>query len=155
MKQYRPVVDWPEYQISDEGDVVGRNGPIRTFAVHGYLAFNVMRGKARKSLRVHREMLKAFYGDMPGLCARHRNDDPLDNRLSNLAWGTHRQNESDKRSNGGSLIGERHHQARLKIEQVRQIRASSERGTEIATRFGITPSQVCAIRRGRSWRHAT
>lgn len=46
--------------------------------------------------KVHRLVLEAFVGPMPpGLVCRHLNGCPTDNRLSNLAYGTHVENAQD------------------------------------------------------------
>ena len=46
-------------------------------------------------------MLEAFVGPRPpGELARHLNDDSLDDRLENLAWGTHADNRRDAWRNG-------------------------------------------------------
>jgi hypothetical protein len=57
-------------------------------------------GKQMKRL-VHRLMLEAFVGPCPpGLEACHYNDDPADNRLENLRWGTRTENILDAVRNG-------------------------------------------------------
>ena len=105
-----PVIGWPRYEVSDLGNVRGAHGPIKTFLVKGYLGFNVATaGGARKSLRVHREVLRAHKGDAPGLQCRHLDGNVLNCRLDNLAWGTQRDNEADKRKHGTVYQGERHH----------------------------------------------
>lgn len=55
---------------------------------------------------VHHLVLEAFVGPRPaGQEGRHLNDNPIDNRLENLAWGTRSQNLHDRVRNGI------HHQA--------------------------------------------
>lgn len=50
---------------------------------------------------VHSLVLEAFVGPCPnGLMARHANDDPTDNRLENLSWGTRSENSYDAVENG-------------------------------------------------------
>lgn len=50
---------------------------------------------------IHVLMLEAFIGPRPiDLEACHRNDDPIDNRIENLYWGTHIENMRDMVRNG-------------------------------------------------------
>jgi hypothetical protein len=54
---------------------------------------------------VHVAVLEAFVGQRPpGAEGRHRNDDPLDNRLANLQWGTHAENMADMMRNGNHFL---------------------------------------------------
>lgn len=154
IEHWKPVIGWPRYEVSDLGNVRSDRGPIKTFKVIGYPSFNAVDGPRRKSLRVHREVLRSHVGDIAGMFARHLNDNPADCRLSNLEWGTQAQNEHDKFINGHALIGEKHHQAKLTIDQVNYIRASKESGVYLAKVYGVTPTAICAIRRNRSWRKA-
>jgi len=51
---------------------------------------------AHRALRVHRLVAAAFLGPCPeGQEVRHLNGDRTDNRLSNLAYGTHQENVAD------------------------------------------------------------
>lgn len=50
---------------------------------------------------VHTLVLEAFVGPCPpGMMARHLNDNPTDNQLENLCWGTRRENSYDAVKNG-------------------------------------------------------
>ena len=55
------------------------------------------RGRGRSFKRtVHQLILETFVGPKPkGGVGRHLNDNPLDNRLVNLAWGTRKENSDD------------------------------------------------------------
>lgn len=147
------VVGWPGYRISTFGRVAGKHGLLSLFTVRGYLAFNVVNGRnRRKSLRVHREVLRSFRGDRPNMCACHNDGDVKNCHLDNLRWDTHKGNEADKKKHGTSLDGTNHHQCKLTKEQALVIKNSDEKGVVLAARFGVTSSLVCAIRRGRAWR---
>jgi hypothetical protein len=52
---------------------------------------------------VHRLVLTAFVGPQQKTqVVRHLNDDPLDNWLDNLAYGTHEENKQDQIRNNGA-----------------------------------------------------
>lgn len=153
IEQWKPVVDWINYEISDKGNVRGKHGKIKTFKILGYISFNVAKGRMkRKSLRVHREVLKAFKGNIHGLCVRHLDGNKENCCLENLAWGTHKENESDKRRHGRNLAGERHHQHILTLAQVRNIRKSPLQSIHLAKLYNVHKDTVYRIRQGRGWK---
>jgi hypothetical protein len=58
-------------------------------------------GDGGKSYRVHRLVLEAFIGPLPdGMEVRHLDDDPNNNHLTNLVYGTRSENMHDRVSNG-------------------------------------------------------
>ena len=109
--------------------------------------------------RVHRLVLEAFVGDAPDGCeCRHLNGNPKDNRLENLAWGTHKENMDDKIAHGTLLAGERHGSAKLTNAQVVEIRsalANGEQGRVVAARYGVGDNVVSRIKCGHRWRSVT
>lgn len=89
IEEFRPIKDWPTYEISNLGNVRRSGNPVKIFTGSTkYPGFNAVIGKQRKRLYVHREVARAFLGDFPGLVVRHKNDNPNDFRLENLCWGT-------------------------------------------------------------------
>lgn len=109
-----------EYEVSDCGrvrslqrrDSRGRTVNPRILKpqrnTSGHLQVGLATGKrgARLAL-VHRLVLEAFEGPCPpGMEALHADDDPSNNRRTNLRWGTRSENTIDKVRNG------RHNMAR-------------------------------------------
>lgn len=65
--------------------------------MHVYLT----RNSKKMTAKVHQLVLEAFVGPRPeGMVTRHLNGDPSDNRLTNLAWGTHAENNADTVQHG-------------------------------------------------------
>lgn len=101
----------------------------------------------------------------PKAQARHLNDDSLDDRLENLAWGSQSQNWDDAKRNGripnltgGSEPGEAHPRAKLTTTDVLAMRAAHNRGVtnaSLARRYKIDPSTVSNIVNHKAWRHLT
>lgn len=81
----------------------------------------------KKWFMVHHLVLLAFRGPkpFPKAQARHLNDDPEDNRLRNLQWGTQNENMNDLKRNERfpNRARERNSQAKLTEAQVREIRS--------------------------------
>lgn len=63
----------------------------------GYQTVTLWRDGKQKTALVHRLVLSAFIGPAPeGAEGLHGNGEPSDNSLSNLAWGTHSENQFDQ-----------------------------------------------------------
>ena len=114
MEQWRPVLGYESsYEVSSLGRVrslprviVRRNG--RPIPVKGGIrklvrsanSLRVTLGKSDVRL-VHHLVLEAFVGPRPeGAIGLHWNDDPTDNRVENLRWGTYSDNNHDRVRNG-------------------------------------------------------
>lgn len=80
-----------------------RKGRIRKLVPNNYGYLNVMLSKEgrQRCHKVHRLVLEAFVGPpKEGQEACHNNGEPLDNRLSNLRWGTKEENMADIKKHG-------------------------------------------------------
>lgn len=53
----------------------------------------------------------------------------------------------------GTLKGAAHHKSSLTEEQARTIKASAERGVDLAHRFNVAPAVISSIRNGHTWKH--
>lgn len=123
IEQWRAVPGYEgRYEVSDHGHVrslgfyinhprgkqVWRAGrALGGFAIqpHGYRAVELSSGSGLKTFKIHRLVLLAFVGPPPagkknGL---HKDDDPENNHLGNLRWGSHRENTYDSIENGGHV----------------------------------------------------
>ncbi|NIH98089.1 hypothetical protein FHU31_005095 [Mycolicibacterium fluoranthenivorans] len=62
-----------------------------------YLRVTLKSGERQRRIKVHHLVLLAFVGPRPpGLHALHCDDDPLNNHLSNLRYGTPSENQHDR-----------------------------------------------------------
>lgn len=120
----------------------------------GYTFVDLCTNGVRERKYVHHAVLEAFVGPCPdGHLTRHLNNDPSDNRLSNLRWGTPLENMHDKRRHGTQQVGEEIHAAILSEDDVREIRQSSERSRYVAKRFGVHETTIHDVRRRKTWKH--
>lgn len=114
---WRPISGYEDYySISSEGAVwSNRSGkPLRPVPVtRGYLTVHLSVDGARRTRLVHHLVLEAFVGPCPpGLLGRHLNDINTDNRVENLAWGTHAENSLDCSRNGHNVNAVKTHCSR-------------------------------------------
>lgn len=79
-------------------------------------------------------------------------DNPPCVNIDHLRIGTRQDNVNDAVAKDRHAHGERSGNAKLTGDQVRYIRASSERGVDLALMFGVSKQTVCDIRAGRSWK---
>lgn len=67
-----------------------------------YLQTTIWKSGKYRTRRVHVLVCEAFHGpaQLPGMEVRHLDDNPLNNRVGNLAWGTRVDNMQDSIRNG-------------------------------------------------------
>jgi len=125
----------------------------------GYKNVSVVINGRRKTKSVHVLVCSAFHGPKPFPKAevRHLDGTRINNRPSNICWGTRAENEADKRRHGTQAIGAKQGCAKLNDEAVRILRIAIPPGlwnpVDAAKVFGVWPSTIRAIVSGKNWRH--
>jgi len=111
---------------------------------------SVVLGRGTPGKPVHQLVMKTFVGEAPeGMEVLHINGDPIDNRLVNLHYGTRTENILDTYQNGGCW-------RKLSTDDVEAIRfglATGLKGIELAAMYGVSASEISAIKKGEhySW----
>ena len=100
MEIWKEVPDAPGYLVSDQGRVAKLMS--LTPSKVGYVQLSIPQNGRRRRFYLHHWVLSVFHGSKPfkDAIARHLNDDPLDNRAENLAWGNRSENQYDAFTNG-------------------------------------------------------
>jgi DNA-binding XRE family transcriptional regulator len=123
----------------------------------GYLQISMTRNGKVITPRVHKLTLAAFVGPKAeGQQCRHLDGDRTNNRIENLAWGSHAENEADKDRHGTRPYGDAHGNAKLTAEKVREVRRLLTLGMtqlRIAIRMGVSEPTIGMIATGRNWKH--
>lgn len=157
-----------------------------SWAGYKQITLTVSREKRSKSLLAHRLIATAFIpnpNDLPFI--NHLDGCKTNNIISNLEWCDQKRNMSHAKSLGillgnsgdnhwtrkkpnqvrrghlcnwssNPLVGERHSQARLsdeKIREIRKARAAGELLRVLAAKYDVCDSTICAACRGRRWTH--
>ena len=115
----------------------------------------------RKSWPAHRLAFHLFKGDVPaGLDVCHTCDVRACVNPRHLFTGTRAENMADCKAKGrtakgdmlGNRKGENANGAKLNWDNVREIRASSVPSTQLAPKYGVSPSLLNLIRKHKIWK---
>jgi hypothetical protein len=112
---------------------------------------------AGSSNKAHRVAFLLFRGPIPtGMFVCHVCDTSPCVNPDHLFLGTPADNTADMDAKGrrrtAALRGEANPRAKLTADQAAAIRASTERSSVVAERYGIAREYVWAIRKGLSWK---
>ena len=81
-----------------------------------------------------------------------RIDDNRGYEPGNVRWAIRRKQRVNSLK---GIFGSRHGRSKLTERDVEMIRSSPLTGVQLAQAFGVAPSVISGIRRGRSWKHVT
>lgn len=94
---------------------------------------------------VHRFVLEAFSGPRPdGMEALHLDNDPANNRIGNLRWGTKKENHQQRVRDGRG-----YRSTRLTARDVKKIRSKQHRAKDLAAEFGLSLEYIYKVRSGK------
>lgn len=141
------------YAVSDDGRVWSQRYArllAGSMSRDGYRKVQICAdGKARHRF-VHGLVAEQFVDGVGGQ-VRHLDGDKLNNRASNLSWGTCQQNIHDKWAHGKMVVGEKHHNNKIPEADIPAIRASVESNTAIASRYGVSRTAIYLIKKGKNY----
>ena len=172
MERWKQIEGYEGYEVSDRGRVRSLDRiiddmrwpkgwrrypgrvlvPVRTSA--GYL--RVKLGGGLNAVPIHQLVAGAFIGKCPeGKQVCHNDGNKNNNVVDNLRYDFPKGNMADRAKHGvwKPRNGERHHNAKLTVKQVRKIRGSKAPLATLAARYGVREAQISRIRLGQRWRH--
>ena len=174
---WKDVEGWEgQYQVSNFGNIRSLDKSVKTWygsrvckgkillpfkSKWGYLIATFSNKQKHQKYSVHQLVAKAFIPNPQNKPdVNHINGIKTDNRLENLEWATKQENIGHSWNTGLITIdqmpyGQSHHNSKLTEQDVREIRASAEKKTELAKRFNVTTSTIYYIRTCRSWSRFT
>jgi len=164
METWRPIPDFPGYEVSDCGRVrslfqrvYGQNGKHADWEIadepqrilkghvdnHGYHRVILRRNGQSYGRQVHALVMRAFHGPaLPGFECAHNNGDATDNHLSNLRYDTTWGNAQDKRWRNDEP-------PEIWVPQLRQERADGATLKGLAKKYHYAPNTIYRICRGQ------
>lgn len=172
MEKWRLIKDYPNYKVSNMGNVMhirgnilrpfdrGKNGPILQ---RGYLTVHLCSKdvKGYDNHSVHSLVMGAFVGTRPkGMVINHKNGIRWDNRLENLEYCTQSYNRKQDFIMGRqSFRGEKNNQVKLTEVEVKQIVELYGTGgytyRQLSKKYGVHPSGISNIFNGHCWSYLT
>lgn len=167
---YKKIKGFPLYRVCNDGSVWSFKMGFWMFLEgsltgQGRIQVLLSNNKGVRRFQVHRLVLEAFVGPCPlGMQCCHWDDNPLNNKLSNLRWGTGKENMADRKRNGIRFTspetvrkGETHYMTSFTEKQVKEIR--EERKTKktpyykMAARYGVSTTCIYHIVKRTRWKH--
>jgi hypothetical protein len=176
-ERWKDIPGFPLYQVSDMGRIRTYKGanqytPLRTtpkimkqrLGADGYRRVTLQNGEDHKEvIAVHLLVARAFRGASKGRVVRHKDGDRSNAKLSNLEYGSQKENNKDKIGHGTDPSGERNAASLLTAKEVRDIRKlrksinpeTGRRWTQedISLDFGISRQAVSDIVLRKTWTH--
>lgn len=170
---WNPVVGFAGYEVSDHSNVRttrARNGrgvckprPIKARALSGkpYLRVTLTDNEGKQvDRKVHLLVLEAFRGPRPNpkMDGCHEDGNAQHNTLSNLYWGTKKDNAQDRVRHGTQVHGTTHPLVELTEQQVLEVKQAMTSwkrgmGRMFAKKFGVSDAAIADIRSKRTWSH--
>lgn len=163
-KEWREIPEFAGYFASADGEILSlAKSASKPYILKqqanrwNYRYVFLYRNKEMRKMFVHRAVLMAWVR-MPEEWeeGRHLNDNPSENYLENLAWGSRQDNVDDKRKNGRIPIGEDVSAAKLtegEVTELRRLYGEGVSSQELADMYHISKGQVTKTVRGGSWSH--
>lgn len=169
---YIPVMNWKpiagtdQFEISDGGIVrrskdcpFSKKGHIMKWSPNDNYAYITIKiNGVNKRCAIHRLVLETHGEAQPaaGLQVRHLDGNPKNNHISNLKWGTAKENQLDRVAHGTMKFGESVGTSKLTKEDVYTIfkrRLAGESAISIAADFNISTSSIFNMETNKSWKH--
>lgn len=84
---------FPGYHITKEGKLYRYGKLLKVYHHHRYLRCKLHNGSISKNVKIHRLVAEAYIPNPNNLpIVMHLDDNLLNNIVSNLKWGTHKEN---------------------------------------------------------------
>lgn len=169
----KPVPDCSGYAATDDGRVLSclskyptKEFPYKKWAeikatkgARGYWVIALQFHSGRRQIKLHQVILLAFKGK-PAANQQgcHWDDNPDNNHIRNLRWGTSKENRADLIRNGRMFDrkGMKHPMTDLTdldIFAIRKMRSEGKTLKVIGEKFNRSEAMISLISRRKNWKH--
>lgn len=170
--EWRIIPSFDSYEVSEYGQVrrikLGINGKgAGTFIgkvmkpyvrEDGYDMYILRKNNKSFHKKAHQLVCETFISPKPEdkteVC--HADGTRTNNHWTNLRWGTSKENKSDMVAHGTRLCGEKSGNAKLRVEDVVEIKKLASAGMlhrVIAEKYGVRQPAISRIVSGERWKH--
>lgn len=132
----------------------------------GYCTVELSKNTDKNKFKVHRIVAFTFLPVAQGKdFVNHIDNDPLNNRVSNLEWCTSAENVNHSVKQGRHagienipesmrrMVGSKNFSSKLTEDQVIQIRSMKMPQRQIAKMFGVSKTAIKFVQQRKSWTH--
>lgn len=153
MPELRTIPNFPNYCVSDEGEIFRTKTMrrIKPVARDGYMRVGIFNLDGRKFVCVHTLVLETFVSPKPSprhVGAHAPSNDRTNNAVTNLRWALPEENEEDKRAAGTKRNGVRRKLSAEEVQRIRDRAAQNESFNTIGRSMALHPYSVARIVRG-------
>jgi hypothetical protein len=160
MIEWRACRGYPNYEVSNEGDVRNIRSGLQLKPMmnprSGYLQV-ILRNPdkpKRETLKIHRLVAIAFLPnplDLPAVNHIGADGNKKLNTVENLEWVTHAENHLHRARILRKCAFENHGMSKLTPEQVQQLRSDARSSRAIAHDYPVNARQIRRIRSKENW----
>ncbi len=148
---FKVIPGYPNYEINEEGVVRNiKKQSVLKPANNGNGYYFVYLGRGNHCY-IHTLVMLAHVGPKQADCVRHIDGDGSNNCLSNLEYGSFRQNSDDRQRHGtwGWKLTERH------VRVIRGLWNCGFNRIRLSEIFGISTKHITEITKRKRWQHVT
>jgi hypothetical protein len=95
MEEWRVITDFPNYSVSNYGNVINTktNKMMKLNFKGGYYCISLINNNDKKSFKVHRLVALSFINNSENKSdVNHKDKNKLNNHINNLEWNSHQEN---------------------------------------------------------------
>ena len=165
-KEWRLVPGWEKFAVSNCGDVfdIETKKLLHTTGRKPQVWLKI--GPTFRTASPGRLVLEAFVGPCPnGMECCHYDDNPFNNHITNLRWGTDKDNALDKVRNGRGFLGDHHkpgdenphsiltEEYVLEAKKLRSLDKKTWTWKKLGNRYGVSMYAIRLAVIGKNWKH--